>query len=199
MPSTEPPPAATPARVLGPLDATCVVIGAIIGVGIFFNPSKIAALTGSGTLMLAAWALAGVIAMCGALTFAELGARCHAPGAQYEILRDAYGRFPAFLFVFCNATAIQPGAIGIIAIICAQNLAVAAGQPPLAPQPLLALAILLIVALTAANIIGVRWGSRIQNLTVYCKVLTLCTIAVLAAAFGSRDAAAAASPRSARP
>src|SRR5438477_11745525 len=95
-----PPAAAAPAefpRVLGLTDATCIVIGAIIGVGIFFNPSRTAALTQSGPLMLLAWAIAGAIAMCGALTFAELGARYTASGAQYQVLRDAYGPLPAFL------------------------------------------------------------------------------------------------------
>jgi APA family basic amino acid/polyamine antiporter len=66
-------------------------------------------LTGSGPLLLTAWAVGGAIALCGALTFAELGARRNGSGAQYQILRDAYGPLPAFLFVFCNATAIQAG------------------------------------------------------------------------------------------
>src|SRR5262245_25326027 len=94
-----------PVRVLGPIDAMSIVIGAIIGVGIFFTPSQVAALTGSGGLALAAWAIAGGIALCGALAFAELGGMYHASGAQYEILRDSYGPLPAFLFVFCNSTA----------------------------------------------------------------------------------------------
>src|SRR4030095_9778207 len=98
-----------PARVLGAVDATCVVVGSIVGVGIFFTPPSTAALTGSGPLMLLAWGIGGLIALCGALTFAELGGMYHANGAQYEILRDAYGPLPAFLFVFCNATAVQAG------------------------------------------------------------------------------------------
>lgn len=112
-----------PARVLGFFDATCIVVGAIVGVGIFFNPSGVAKLTESGTLALAAWGLAGLIALCGGLTFAALGTKYNASGAQYELLRDAYGPMPAFLFVFCNATAIQGGAIGVIALVCARNVA----------------------------------------------------------------------------
>src|SRR5262245_20562332 len=105
-----------PARVLGLFDATSVVIGAIVGVGIFFNPAQVVRLVESGPLALLVWVIAGVMALCGALTFAELGVRYHASGAQYEILRDSYGPMPAFLFVFCNATAIQTGAIGVIAV-----------------------------------------------------------------------------------
>ncbi len=172
-----------PRRVLGRFDATSVVVGAIVGVGIFFTPSKVAALTGSAGLALAAWVLAGTIALCGALTFAELGGRYHASGAQYEILRDAYGPLPGFLFVFCNATAIQGGSIGIIALICATNLLGAVGRGPVSgfggPQ-VLGLAAALILGLTAANILGVRWGSRIQNATVLGKLLALLAVVALA-------------------
>src|SRR5438105_4137435 len=147
-----------PARVLGLTDAACIVIGAIIGVGIFFNPSRTAALTGSGPLMLLAWTIAGVIAMCGALTFAELGARYHASGAQYQVLRDAYGPLPAFLFVFCNATAIQAGAVGIIAVICAQNLGVAAGSGAPTGTQVGVAACGRVGVLAAGNTAGVRRG-----------------------------------------
>jgi APA family basic amino acid/polyamine antiporter len=173
-----------PARVLGGVDATCIVIGAIVGVGIFFNPTKVAALTGSGSLALTAWIVAGAIALCGALAFAELGGMYNASGAQYEILRDSYGPLPAFLFVFCNATAIQAGAVGIIALVCAKNLAVAAGRDVPEGRALLLLASGLIAALMAANTVGVRWGSRVQNLTVYAKVGTLLVVAALAVLFG---------------
>lgn len=174
-----------PARVLGPIDATCVVVGAIIGVGIFFTPSRVAALTGTGGLALLAWGVAGLIALCGALTFAELGARRHGSGAQYQILREAWGPLPAFLFVFCNATAIQAGAAAIIAIICVSNLAAAVGAGAPGAPALLALSGALIALLAAANIVGVRWGARIQNATVFAKVLTLLAITLLAALAGA--------------
>ena len=178
------PVASAPKRVLGLFDATSVVVGAIVGVGIFFTPSKVAALTGSTGLALAAWGVAGFIALCGALTFAELGGHYHSSGAQYDILRDAYGPFPAFLFVFCNATAIQGGSIGIIALICAFNLLGAVGNGPSAGfgEPLvLVMAVTLILALMAANILGVRWGSRIQNFTVFAKLAALLAVVGLAA------------------
>jgi APA family basic amino acid/polyamine antiporter len=161
-----------------------VVIGAIIGVGIFFTPSKVAVLTGSGGMALAAWAGAGAIALCGALVFAELGARYQASGAQYQVLRDAYGPCPAFLFVFCNATAIQAGAAGIIAVICARNLMVVTGGDAEDSRGVLVLACGLIIGVIVANVAGVRWGARIQNLTVYAKVATLLALTATAAAWG---------------
>lgn len=183
-------------RVLGPWDAACVVIGAIVGVGIFFTPSRVAALAGSADMAVLAWVVGGGIALLGALTFAQLGVLYPHAGGQYEILRDAYGSLPAFLFVFCNATAIQGGAIAIIAIVCAQNLGIfIAGEAP-AGLPLLALASLLIALVTAANIVGVRWGAAVQNLTVVAKVAALAVIILFGAA-AARHAALASPPASA--
>jgi basic amino acid/polyamine antiporter, APA family len=177
-----------PARVLGPIDATCVVVGCIIGVGIFFGPASTAAQTGSGSLNLLAWAIGGVIALCGALAFAELGGMYNASGAQYEILRDAYGPMPAFVYVFCNNTVISGSTVAIIAITCAQNLGViVGGGKELEGWGMVVVATLLIVSLSAANFIGVRWGAHIQNLTVYAKVLALLAIAGLAAFLGKAD------------
>ena len=167
-------------RILGPVDATCIVIGAIIGVGIFFTPSQVAQLAQSQGMALTAWAIGGAIALMGALTFAELGGMYTRTGGQYEILRDAYSPLPAFLFVFCNATAIQAGAIAVIAVICVQHLGVVVGNEISSTFALTLCSAGLIVGLSAANALGVRWGSRIQNLTVYAKVLTLIVVTILA-------------------
>jgi basic amino acid/polyamine antiporter, APA family len=184
VPAPHTAPGAAPARILGPIDATSIVIGAIVGVGIFFTPARMAGLTGSGSLLLLAWAIGGVIALCGALTFAELG--------------DAYGPLPAFLFVFCNATAVQAGAIGVIAAVCANHIFAVAGiANPSAPR-VLSVAVALIAAVTAANIVGVRWGARIQNFTVFAKILALAVIVAIAAIWGRTDVTAAI-PSEARP
>lgn len=179
---TRPPPSACdkPARVLGGVSATCVVIGAIIGVGIFITPNEVAQTTERESLVLLAWALGGFLAICGALVFAELGGMFTGDGAQYAILRDGYGPLPAYLFVFCIATIIQPGTITLIALTCAKYLLLAAdiSNPP--GWWLLLLAALMIGLLTAANVIGVKVGASIQNLTVYGKVLALVAVTLLA-------------------
>lgn len=182
MPKPGPEGSAALRRVLGSFDATCVVVGAIVGVGIFFVPSHVAASAGSAELALLAWAAGGLIALAGALTFAELGVSFPEAGGQYVVLRAAYGPLPAYLFAFCNATAIQAGAIAIIALICAENAAIAAGVPSLAPAYTTALAAGLIVALAVANCLGVRWGAGVQNLTVLARLATLVAIIVLAVA-----------------
>lgn len=168
-------------RVLGLWDATCVVIGAIIGVGIFFSPADVARIAGSAPAALLAWIVGGVIALLGAFTFAELGRLRPVAGGQYHVLRDAYGRAPAFLFVFCNLTAVQAGAVAIIAILCAQNLGVAlhGGEPGGAWVVGVATALTWILVL--ANVVGVRAGAGLQNATVVLKLAALAGLVVLAA------------------
>ncbi|HEX6791654.1 MAG TPA: amino acid permease, partial [Candidatus Krumholzibacteria bacterium] len=153
-------------RELGLMSATSVVIGAIIGVGIFFTPTSVARIAGSGHLALWTWALGGLVALLGALTFAELGGMYGRTAGQYQILRDAYGPLVAFCFSLCNACAIIAGGTAIISIVCAENLwaALTGGAPPALVATLLPAALLLAVA--GANAIGVRWGAAIQNLTV---------------------------------
>jgi APA family basic amino acid/polyamine antiporter len=177
-------------RVLGLWDATCVVVGAIIGVGIFFNPRDVANVTGSARAALAAWGIGGVIALLGAFTFAELGRLKPVAGGQYHVLRDAYGRPPAFLFVFCNLTAVQAGAVAIIAIVCAQNLGVALHGAAPSERWVLAIATLLTWALVGVNVIGVRSGAGLQDATVVAKLITLGALVALAAALAPGRAAA---------
>lgn len=169
-----------PARVLGTFDATSVVIGAIIGVGIFFTPSQVASVAGSAQMAMIAWIVCGVIAMLGALTFAEIGGLYPINGGQYAALRDAFGKPVGFVFVFCNATGVQAGAIGIIALICAAHIGVAVNGEAAAGWLQLGMAAALIVGLMVANGVGVRWGSGIQNITVIAKIITLVGIAIVA-------------------
>jgi APA family basic amino acid/polyamine antiporter len=171
-------------RSLGLRDALCVVIGAIIGVGIFFTPARVASVTGSEGLAILAWCIGGGIAFLGALTFAELGGLYPSAGGQYSALRDAFGTSTAFVYGFSLMTAIQAGAVAIIGIVCAQHLGLAIqGEPP-AAGPVILLSGILIVGLTVANALGVRWGAAIQNVTVYVKVATLLVVAGVAAWHG---------------
>src|SRR5262249_30086490 len=101
-------------------------------------------------------------------------------GGQYHVLRDAFGRLPAFLFVFCNLTAVQAGGVAIISIVCAQNLGVALhGTAPSEPWTL-ALATVLAWVLVGANVSGVRSGAGLQNTTVVLKLLAIAAVVALA-------------------
>lgn len=173
-------------RALGPLDATAVVIGAIVGVGIFFTPSRVADLAGRADLTLLAWGLGGVVAMLGALTFAELGALYPNSGGQYEVLRDGYGAPVGFTYVVCNATATQAGSIVIIAIVTVQNGAVALAGVELGGPVMVAAACVLTGLVAITNALGVRWGALVQNLTVIAKLASLVAVVAVAAFAESR-------------
>ncbi|MEQ1905024.1 MAG: APC family permease, partial [Pirellulaceae bacterium] len=130
------------------------------------------------------WSLGGVIALLGALTFAELGGRYGRTGGQYEILRDAFGTGVGFVYVFCNATAIQAGAIAIIAYYASLNLfnvfSVFDGDNSTHQLLVYVLAVMQIAVLSLTNFLGVRWGSLAQNITVLAKLATL--VMIIAAA-----------------
>jgi APA family basic amino acid/polyamine antiporter len=175
-------------RVLGLWDATCVVVGAIVGVGIFFSPRDVAGIAGSAGAAMAAWGVGGLVALLGAITFAELGRLRPVAGGQYHVLRDAFGRPAAFLFVFCNLTAVQAGGVAIISIVCAQNLGVALHAAPPGEAWTLGIATLLTWTLVGVNVVGVRSGAGLQNTTVVLKLLAIAAIVALAA-FVTRPAA----------
>jgi len=184
-------------RVLGLWDATCVVVGAIVGVGIFFNPRDVALISGGAGAAMLAWGVGGVVALLGAITFAELGRMRPVAGGQYHVLRDAFGRPPAFLFVFCNLTAVQAGGVAIIAIVCAQNLAVALHGTDPGEAWTLGVATLLAWVLAGVNVAGVRSGAGLQNATVVLKLLAIGAVIALAALVppGAGPAAEASAPR----
>jgi APA family basic amino acid/polyamine antiporter len=166
-------------RVLGPASATAVVVGAIVGVGIFFTPTSVARIAGDGQLAMWTWVVGGLVALLGALTFAELGGMYHRTAGQYEILRDAYGPLVGFCFVFCNSTAIVAAGTAIISIVCAENIAALAGGRA-GDAWVTFMAALVLLGAAGANVAGVRWGAAIQNVTVVAKISTLLLVAALA-------------------
>ena len=103
-------------RALGPFDATMVVIGGIIGSGIFINPYIVAQRLDSTWLVLAAWAAGGLIALAGAFAYAELGATFPKAGGQYVYLRDGWHPLVGFLYGWALLLLIESGAIAAVAI-----------------------------------------------------------------------------------
>ena len=148
-------------RVLGLWDATCVVVGAIIGVGIFFNPRDVANVDRQRVRRACwRWTLGGVVALLGAFTFAELGRLRPLAGGQYHILRDAYGRAPAFLFVFCNLTAVQARRRGDHRASCARSIwAWRSSAPTLGHVGADVWRRVFTWALVGLNVVGVRSGA----------------------------------------
>jgi len=157
-------------RRLGTFDATMVVVGAIIGAGIFLNPAIVAQRVGTSGLVLTAWALGGVIAVVGALCFAELGSRLPKAGGGYVYLRDAFGPLPAFLYGWTQLLVINTGGIAAVAITFASYMADVAQLGPVWIKPM---AVSAIVFLSAVNVAGVRFGAWVQNAFTLLKLAAL--------------------------
>jgi APA family basic amino acid/polyamine antiporter len=149
-----------------------MVVGGIIGSGIFLNPAIVAARVRTAVLTLAVWVIGGIIALIGALVYAELGARRPVAGGGYVYLRDAFGRLPAFLYAWTLLLVIATGAIAAVAVTFATYAGSLLGLGPPARVPL---AVGAIVLLSAINYAGVKPGAVTQN------VFTLLKLAALAA------------------
>ena len=165
-------------RALGPFDATMVVIGGIIGSGIFINPYIVAARLDSAPLVLGAWAVGGAIALAGALSYAELGALFPRVGGQYVYLRDAYHPLAGFLYGWALLWLIESGAIAAVAIAFANYALRLVGRGDTPPAPL---AIAALVLLSVVNYVGVKPGSRVLNVLVVLKVAALGALIVFGA------------------
>jgi APA family basic amino acid/polyamine antiporter len=193
-------------RGLGLMDATMIVIGSMIGSGIFIVSAKSSALVGSPGWLLAAWALAGVLTITGALCCAELAAMMPRAGGQYVFLREAYGPATGFLFGWSLFFVIQTGTIAAVAVAFADFLGVlapgvSAGNyliPPvhlgsyaisLSTQQLVA--ILLIALLTYTNTRGLKTGKLIQNTFTFTKTAALMGLILIGFALGWNKGSAA--------
>lgn len=153
-----------------------VVVGAIVGAGIFLNPAIVAQRVGTPGLVLAAWGLGGAIAVVGALCFAELGSRLPRAGGGYVYLRDAFGPLPAFLYGWTQLLVINTGGIAAVAVTFASYTVDLAGAGEALVKPL---AVAAIVFLSAVNAAGVRFGAWVQNAF---TLLKLAALALLVAA-----------------
>src|SRR4051795_3825192 len=157
-------------RALGLFDATMVVIGGIVGAGIFLSPGIVAQRLDTPLLVLGAWAMGGAIALAGAFSYAELGGLFPKAGGQYVYLRDGLHPLAGFLYGWALLAVIESGAIAAVAIAFATYTLRLLGHPDLSPTPL-AIAALLI--LSVINFLGVKPGSRLLNVLVVLKIAAL--------------------------
>lgn len=155
-----------------------VVIGGIIGAGIFINPYIVAQRLESSALVLGAWVTGGLIALAGAFAYAELGSLIPRAGGQYVYLRRAFHPLAGFLYGWALLLVIESGAIAAVAITFAQYALRAVGST--AQGTPLAIAAILVVS--AINYVGIRPGSRVLNVFVVLKVAALAAL-ILAGAF----------------
>jgi len=166
----------TYARSLGVWDASMIVVGGVIGSGIFRTPGSIAKETGSSFEQMLAWGIGGVIALVGALCYAELGTRRPNAGGGYVYLREAFGLIIAFVYGWNLLVVNHSGAIAAVATLFADYAAKAVGVKLADPRPY---AVATIVFLTGINWFGIRAGSLTQNILTVLKLLAICTLIVV--------------------
>lgn len=154
-----------------------VVIGGIVGSGIFINPYLVARTLDTPALVLGAWIAGGAIALAGAFAYAELGQRLPKAGGQYVYLSEAWHPVVGFLYGWALLFMIETGAMAAVAMAFAQYALRLTGQPD---SLVMVIAIAAIVLLSAINYVGVTPGSRVLNVFVLLKVAALGVIILLA-------------------
>jgi APA family basic amino acid/polyamine antiporter len=162
------------ARRLGLFDATMLVMGGIIGSGIFVTPAEVARHVMTPVLIVGVWVLGGLIALAASFVYAELAARRPEVGGQYAYLRDAFGPMPAFLYGWALLLVIQSGGMAAVAITFARYFADMA-QLPLSES---AVAVAVLALLTLINCLGVRSGSNLQSGLMVLKILAIAALVI---------------------
>lgn len=165
-----------PQKTLGTVDAVALIVGIVIGAGVFKTPSLVALNTGNDLLFLLTWLLGGCVSLIGALNYAELCATYPHTGGDYHFLYRAYGRPLAFLFAWTRMVVIQTGSIALLAFIfgdyASQFYRIGAYS-----EGIYALAI--VVILTFINIMGITFGATAQKLFTLLEVSGILLIIIV--------------------
>jgi APA family basic amino acid/polyamine antiporter len=182
------------ARKIGFWSATSVIIGSIIGSGVFMKPSSMAEQLGSPVWLTIVWVVAGLFSLFGALVYAELGAMMPETGGNYVYFRKMFGNFTAFLYGWAAFSVINTAAVAAIAFVCADyanyflHLPVFSGEVvkanvwhipfigdlyPLQNFGVKMLAVALVLALTFLNYLSVKAGSYLQVVSTFLKIAVI--------------------------
>jgi amino acid transporter len=182
----------TPRAVLSLRDAIGLIVGTVVGVGIFRTPSLVAEHAGSMSVALLAWLVGGLVSLLGALCYAELASAYPNTGGDYHYLTRAFGRKLGFLFAWARLSVVQTGAIALLAFVLGDY---ANEILQLGPWGSPLCAGVIVVVLTATNILGVRQGATTQNVLTALEVTGF--LLIVLAGLAAQPAAAAVSMRGA--
>jgi len=172
-----------PKKVLSTLDVIALIVGIVIGAGIFRVPSLVAANSANGMMFMSTWILGGLISLIGALCYAELTTTYPNTGGDYYFLRKAFGNKIAFLFAWSRLSVVQSGSIALLAYIFGDY---ASQIISLGTFSSVIYAAAAIVGLTAINILGVKMGSGAQKLLTTVEVIGILMVVVAGLFFSSR-------------
>ena len=176
-------------RVLGPLEAFCVVVGSVIGSGIFVVPAKVAREVPAFLPILALWIIGGIFSAMGALTLAELGAMLPQAGGPYVYIREAYGKLAAFLFGWTEFLVMRAGSMATLAAAFALYFSQLVPAPfGLKGEIWLAIAaISAILVVTTVNVLGTKFGGTLQVAGTGLKVGGVLVLIALPFVLGGAD------------
>ena len=169
-----------PRRQLGLFDAIMIVMGGIVGAGIFANPSEVAHRVHTPFLILGVWVLGGLMAMCGAFIWAELATRLPGTGGQYLYLREAYHPSVAFVYGWGLLLVTQTGGMAAVAVIFSSYFRALTGVA----WNDAAIAASVLLTLTGINCLGARAGSNVQSALMLLKIAAIAALVVIGFALG---------------
>lgn len=180
---------ASPQPTLTLTDAVALIVGLVVGAGIFETPALVAANTGTVGGVIQVWLIGGVVSLLGALCYAELATAYPHVGGNYYYLKRAFGQPLAALFAWARMSVIQTGSIALLAFVfgdyASQVLSLGSYSTPL-------YAAIAIVLLSALNIIGLRQSKRLQNWLVVALILGLLMVVAIGLVFAAAPIAVAA-------
>src|SRR5690242_8302995 len=179
---------AGPAQVLSLGDATAIIVGLIVGAGIFGTPSIVAGAVQSPALFVGAWIAGGVFSLIGALCYAELATAFPSAGGEYHFIGRAYGRSLAFLYGWARMTVVVAGSIAVFAYLFGDYMS---RVVHLGPQSSAVWAVLVVTVLTLVNYLGIREGKITQNFFTFLECGGLVLIVVAGFAFSPEPAPSA--------
>ncbi|CAO2625756.1 b(0,+)-type amino acid transporter 1, partial [Lemmus lemmus] len=164
---------------VGLISGICIIVGTIIGSGIFISPKSVLANTESVGPCLIIWAACGILATLGALCFAELGTMITKSGGEYPYLMEAFGPIPAYLFSWTSLIVMKPSSFAIICLSFSEYVCAAfysGCHPPNVVVKLLAAAAIMLI--TTVNALSVRLGSYVQNFFTAAKLVIVAIIII---------------------
>jgi amino acid transporter len=183
-------------KTLSLLDAVALIMGIVVGVGIFKTPSIVALSTGSASMFFGAWILGGLFSLVGALCYGELATAYPHPGGEYHYLTRAFGKKPAFLLAWARMTVIQTGSIAMLAFVFGDYLS---QVMPLGQYSASIYAALSVIILTVTNVLGIEQGKWMQNVLTGVKIGGSLLIILAGLLFAGPGPAAVSSPPSSPP
>ena len=170
---------ASPQRLLNPLGAVAIIVGIVIGAGIFKTPSIVAEITGDVGWALTLWVCGAIISLAGALCYAELATLYPHAGGDYHFLTRAYGKNVSFLYGWAKAMVINTGSIALLAFVFGDYMTKVI---PLGPHSVICWAVVIVVVLTIINLVGIEASANIQTALTVLEISGL--VAIIIAGFG---------------